>query len=116
MKSTDRLKFSGNNIQPSTEDFMETSLFTQGCDQCIALFNPSEFPHLAEHLGYDVNVFQNVLRSVHLLLNRIGDAPRNAGLIFDGKCKSFKELPLANSNNLSKAIAFSQKLIAEFFN
>lgn len=117
MKSTDRLKFSGDLLQPSTEDFMETSLFTQSCDQCIALFNPSEFPHLATHLGYDLNVFQNTYRSKHLLLNRIGDAPRNAALIFDGKCKSFREAPLTDDEvALPKAINFAKKLIAEFFN
>lgn len=90
----DRLKFSGDLLQPTLDDYKDTGNLAEDSNMVIGLFNPSFFPHLNEHLGYDLDKFQKLYRSAHILVNRNGESALNYGFLFDPLPKRWVELPL----------------------
>lgn len=93
MAKTERLKFSGEVLAPTLEDFKDTSNLSEDANQVFALFNPSKYNHLQNHFGYNMSKFGRFLRSGHLLVNRNGPSPFNFAFFFDGKIKKWAELP-----------------------
>lgn len=89
----DRLKFSGEQLQPSIEDFKDTGCMSEDASVVIALFNPTLYPHIKKHLGYDLSKIGNGYRSLHILANRHGISGANISLDLEGNTGICKELP-----------------------
>lgn len=92
IKALDRIKFSGEELQPSTEDIKDSGSLEESGDIIFAIFNPSTYKHLKTHLGYDLNVFQGSYRSIHCIASRYTPSPLNKSLWFDKKTGIFSEL------------------------
>ena len=92
----ERLKYSGEMLQPTTEDFKDTGGFTEAADLILGLFNPNEIPTIKKHLDYDLPYFKGLYRSLHVIGNRWGESAKNFGLMLDPFSKSFLELPNIN--------------------
>ena len=93
MSSIDRMKFSGDMLVPTAEDFKETGNPIENCDTAIALFNPQSHKHLHKHLDYDLDRLNFNYRSAHILENRNGEGFLDVGLYFKGAAGFFEELP-----------------------
>jgi hypothetical protein len=89
----DRLKFSGEDLQPSAEDWKETGTIAEDVNMLIALFNPSLYPHIHKHLEYNIDRLGKRYISLHLLESRDTEGFVDMGLYFAGECGYFKELP-----------------------
>lgn len=59
----------------------------------MALFNPNNYPHLENHLGYNLNNLGKTYRSAHILASRNTESSVNISLMMEGKTGKFKELP-----------------------
>lgn len=90
----DRLKFSGSQLQPTLEDFKETSNTAEDADMVLALFNAPYYQHIDTHLGYDIARLGPAYRSVHILASRNTESNISKGLILEGKTGMYRELPL----------------------
>lgn len=88
----DRLRFSGEDLQPTIEDFKESGEPANDASMVIALFNPTLYPHLETHLGYDILKIGKGYRSVHILASRNTETGVNISLNMEGKNGSFEEL------------------------
>ena len=89
----DRLKFSGEDLQPTAEDWKETGTISEDVNMLIALFNPSLYPHIHRHLEYNIDKLGKRYVSLHLLESRDTEGFVDLGLFFAGECGYFKELP-----------------------
>ena len=89
----DRMKFSGEDLSPSLEDFKDTGGPSEDSSLVLSLFNPSRYKHLDRHMGYDLNAIGKCYRSIHILANRNGEADVDIAAILEGKTGRFKELP-----------------------
>lgn len=89
----DRLKFSGEQLQPSVEDFKDTGSLAEDASIVLALFNPTLLPHIKEHRGYDVTKIGKSYRSLHILSSRNTVSGVGLSLILEGKTGKFIELP-----------------------
>jgi replicative DNA helicase len=96
LSKVDRLKFSGEELQPSIEDFKDTGCMSEDASVVIALFNPTLFPHIKNHLGYDLKKIGNGYRSLHILANRHGITGANISLNLEGNTGICTELPKIN--------------------
>lgn len=90
---TDRMKFSGEQLQPSLEDFKDSGNMGEDATMVLALFNPYNYPHLGNHLGYDIKPFNKTYRSAHILASRNTESNVNISLMLEGKTGNFMELP-----------------------
>jgi hypothetical protein len=90
---TDRLKFSGEDLQPMAEDFKNTGNLIEDANVVLALFNPSVYKHIHTHLGYDLDRLKKYYRSVHILQSRETECFVNKGLFFLGEIGAFIEMP-----------------------
>ena len=88
----DRLKFSGEQLQPSVEDFKDTGACSEDASVVIALFNPGLYPHIHTHLGYDLNKVGDGYRSLHILANRHGICGVNLSFNLEGNTGICTEL------------------------
>lgn len=93
LSKTERLKFTGTDLQPSIEDFKDSSNMAEDADMVIALFNAHLYPHLDTHKDYVLEYAENCYRSWHLLASRHTLAPASKALVMAGKTGFFKELP-----------------------
>lgn len=89
----DRLKFSGEQLQPSVEDFKDTGACSEDASVVIALFNPTLYPHIKKHLGYDLEAVGKGYRSLHILANRHGISGANLAYNLEGNTGICTELP-----------------------
>jgi len=89
----DRLRFSGEQLTPTLEDFKDTGGPSEDSTLTIGLFNPTKYRHLERHLGYDLNALGKGYRSIHVLANRNGIADVSVSVILEGKTGRFIELP-----------------------
>lgn len=89
----DRLKFSGEQLQPSVEDFKDTGALAEDATIVLALFNPTLLPHIKEHRGYDITKIGKSYRSLHILSSRNTVSGVGLSLILEGKSGRFIELP-----------------------
>lgn len=108
---TDRLKFSGEILQPDLGDFKDTGNLAEDANQIVALFSPSNYPHLEGHLGYDLNKLQTWYRSVHVLANRSGAAPVNYGMFMDVIAKRFTKLPKPDGSDMNRAYEIARNIM-----
>jgi hypothetical protein len=97
MGKTDRLKFSGDDLQPMAEDFKNTGNLIEDANLVIAIFNPSVYKHIHQHLNYDIDRLGKYYRSVHILQSRETECFVNEGLFFLGEIGNFTELPEASN-------------------
>lgn len=88
----DRLKFSGEDLQPTAEDWKDTGTIAEDVNMLIALFNPSLYPHIHKHLEYNIDRLGKRYVSLHLLESRDTEGFVDMGLYFAGECGYFKEL------------------------
>ena len=88
----DRLKFSGEELQPSIEDFKDTGCMSEDASVVIALFNPTLYPHIKNHLGYNLAKIGKGYRSLHILANRHGITGVNISLNLEGNTGVCTEL------------------------
>ena len=92
IKGIDRMKFSGEELQPSAEDIKDSSALEETADIIFAIFNPNTYTHLKKHLGYDLNLFNGSYRSIHVITSRYTPTPINKSLYFNNKTGRFIEL------------------------
>jgi len=93
LSKIDRLKFSGDQLTPTAEDFKDTGNLAEDATVLITLFNPYAYKHLKKHLGYELNKLDKKYVSLHLLESRDTEGFVDLGLNFIGSCGFFKELP-----------------------
>ncbi|HMT01824.1 MAG TPA: DnaB-like helicase C-terminal domain-containing protein [Burkholderiales bacterium] len=91
----DRLKFSGNDLEPTIEDFKDTGNLAEDANLVFVIFNPSEYNHLAgeEYNGYKLNILGKHFRSIKLLLSRDTDSNIALGVVVNGGNGDARELP-----------------------
>jgi replicative DNA helicase len=89
---TDRLKFSGEMLQPTMEDFKDTGGLGEDASLVMALFNPTLYPHIKTHLGYDLTEIGKGYRSAHILASRNTESGVNLALNLEGQTGRFEEL------------------------
>jgi hypothetical protein len=99
LSKVDRLKFSGEQLQPTVEDFKDTGNLAEDATIVYALFNPTLFKHLDTHMGYPLQLQQNPVipfkgyRSIHILASRNTETGVSLALDMIGECGFFRELP-----------------------
>lgn len=98
MGKIERMKFSGEQLQPTLEDFRDTSDPCQDASIVMGMFNPTIFPHLRTHMGYDLVKIGKSYRSLHILASRNTESGVNLSLLMEGKTGMFRELPKNNDN------------------
>jgi replicative DNA helicase len=89
----DRLKFSGEQLSPTLEDFKDTGGLSEDASLVMGIFNPTQHKHLERHLNYDLNGIGKSYRSIHVLASRNTEANVSISAIIEGKTGRFKELP-----------------------
>jgi hypothetical protein len=94
----ERMKFSGEQLQPTLEDQKDSGEPAQDANLVVALFNPTLLPHLRTHLGYDLVKIGKSYRSLHILASRNTESGVNLSLLMEGKTGIFRELPKNNDN------------------
>lgn len=97
----DRLKFSGEDLQPSMEDFKDTGNLGEDASQVIALFNPNLYNHIKKHRNYDLQKLNGGYRSIHLLASRDTETNVSLSAYLEGKNGYWKELPKETEINYS---------------
>lgn len=97
IKGIDRMKFTGEQLQPQTEDIKDSAGLEETADMVIALFNPNTYTHLTYHLGYELKHFDRGYRSVHVIASRYTPSPINKSLFFNAKTGRFIELYRPNT-------------------
>ena len=85
------------DVEPSLEDFAETSQTQNDADVVMALFDPMRYK-VADPSGYDLNKLKDefgakYFRSVRLIKNSYGEDDIRIGLGFLGSVGMFRELP-----------------------
>ena len=90
---TDRLKFSGEELQPSIEDFKDTGCMSEDASVVLGLFNATLYPHIKNHLGYNLDTIGKGYRSLHILANRHGITGANISYNLEGNTGICTELP-----------------------
>lgn len=89
----ERLRFSGQDLQPSLEDFKDTGNLAEDANLVIGLFNPNIYHHLDEHMHYPLRTLNKMYRSAHILANRDGPAGSALPLVMDHATGKFIEIP-----------------------
>jgi len=92
----ERLKFSGEQLQPSLSDFKDSGDTQADATIVLGMFNPTLLPHLRTHLGYDLVKIGKSYRSLHILASRDTESGVNLSLLMEGKTGMFRELPKNN--------------------
>jgi hypothetical protein len=92
----ERLKFTGDMLQPTMEDFKESGCMGEDCSMAIALFNPTVYSHIQKHLGYDIKKIGKGYRSAHILASRNTESGVNVGLKLEGETGRIFELNKEN--------------------
>ena len=93
--SIDRQKFSGNDLEPTIEDFKDTGNLAEDANLVFVIFNPTEYNHLAGELYNDFNlsILGKRFRFIKLLLSRDTDSNLGFGVVVNGGNGDVKELP-----------------------
>lgn len=92
---TERLKFSGEQLQPTMEDFKNTGNMGEDASMVMALFNATRYPHITEHLDYNVPHIGKGYRTIHILSSRNTESDMYIAGELEGKTGYFAELPPA---------------------
>lgn len=96
MSAIERLKFQGEELQPTRDDFKGSGNPIEDCNMAMSLFNPSMHSHIHRHLDYDLDILRGEYRSFHLLESRNTESGVAVPLYFVGQTGLFMELPKAN--------------------
>jgi hypothetical protein len=93
--SVERMKFSGNDLEPTIEDFKDTGNLAEDANIVFGIFNPSEYNHLAGTVynGFDLNILGKSFRSVKVILSRDTVSNLSLGVAVNGGNNIVKELP-----------------------
>lgn len=94
---TDRLKFNGEQLQPTMEDFKDSGNTGEDASLVIALFDAGRYPHIKKHLGYDLSKVGKGYRSAHILASRNTETGVNISLKLYGQTGLFEELEKTNT-------------------
>lgn len=106
----ERLKFSGDTLQPTLEDFKDTGSLGEDASMVIGLFNPSAYTHLTKHLGYDLERVGKNYRSIHVLASRNTEANVSVSVVLEGKTGKLRELPKQfDQENLEKVYKYVER-------
>ena len=110
MGKIERMKFSGEQLQPTLEDFKDSGDPGADASLVLGLFNPTLLPHLRTHLGYDLIKIGKSYRSLHILASRNTETGVNLSLMMEGKTGMFRELPKNDDNErLNEVYEYVQK-------
>jgi len=110
IKGVDRMKLTGEQLQPQTEDIKESGALEETADIILALFNPNTVVHLNKHLGYDLKDFNMGYRSIHVIASRYTPCPINKSLFFIANTGRFIELYDPGSRELRDQVAEIKRL------
>jgi len=93
--SVERMKFSGNDLEPTIEDFKDTGNLAEDANIVFGIFNPSEYNHLAGTVynGFDLNLLGKSFRSIKVILSRDTISNLSLGVAVNGGNNAVKELP-----------------------
>lgn len=93
--SVERMKFSGNDLEPTIEDFKETGNLAEDANLVFGIFNPSEYNHLAGSIynGFDLSILGKAFRSIKVILSRDTVSNLSLGVVVNGGNNIVKELP-----------------------
>lgn len=106
----DRLKFSGEQLGPTLEDFKDTGGLSEDASMVIGIFNPTIHKHLDRHMSYDLNGIGKSYRSVHILASRNTEANVSLSALLEGKSGKWIELPKPDDTNaLNKVYEYVEK-------
>jgi replicative DNA helicase len=106
----DRMKFSGEQLMPTLEDFKDTGGLSEDASLVLGLFNPTKYRHLDRHMGYDLNAIGKSYRSIHVLAARNTEADVSIAALLEGKTGRFKELPKpSDGNSLEKVYEYVEE-------
>jgi KaiC/GvpD/RAD55 family RecA-like ATPase len=92
LSKTDRLKFNGNLLKPTAEDFKDTGSLSEDASMLLALFNPTKYPHITTFLGKNVKEVGKGYRSLHIIDSRFTESDIDIRLEFDGLTGTFSEI------------------------
>jgi hypothetical protein len=95
----DRLKFSGEDLQPTREDFKDSGNTVEDASMVLAMFNPTLYPHIKKHLSYDLSKIGKSYRSLHILDSRNTESNVNLGILLTGENGFISELPPSMIDN-----------------
>jgi len=106
----DRLKFSGEQLSPTLEDFKDTGSLSEDASLVLGIFNPTQHKHLQRHLQYDLNAIGKSYRSIHVLASRNTEAGVSISALLEGKTGKFTELPKPDDQNaLNKVYEYVER-------
>lgn len=99
-----------DKLRPTLDGLGDNTLTQRDANVIIGLFSP--FRHkIKEHMGYDVEAFQDNIRFLEIIGGRDGGGGSVSPLYFDGAVNFFKELPLPDDReNLSKVYELLRKI------
>jgi len=95
----ERLKFSGDQLKPTKDDFKNTGNPAEDCNKLIALFNPSLYPHITNYLthnnkSYNIKELSKRSLFIHLLESRDTEGYVDLACANYGECGYIQELPI----------------------
>lgn len=91
-ESTERRKGNEMSILPTSRDFGDSKYTTRDANIVMGLTNPYYFG-LSTFKGYDIVELDNNYRCLTIIVNRNGGGFANLHYFFNGKTKTFIELP-----------------------
>ena len=91
--SMEKLKLSGEELEPNPEDIKETGNLIQDCNLALSIFNPNELKHINSHKGYNLSVVGEGYRSIRVMGGRNVPIGLSIQLNMLGFCGFFKEIP-----------------------
>ena len=89
----DRVKHSGEDLQPQLDDIKDTSGIGECSDLVLCIFNPNVFKEIEVHQGYILDDYRGQYRSLHVLASRYTECPLNVAVTFNFKTGAWAELP-----------------------
>lgn len=98
ISSVDRIKYSGQDLYPTSEDIKDSGNLAEDADYVFTLFNPNDTRYnLKEHFGLKIkdtknNEFYPNLRTIHLVESRHCDFPKHFKVNMFGNYKSFNTI------------------------
>lgn len=103
--------FKIDRSKPTRANLADSKNTGKDANIIISIYNPSAH-NLKTYAGYDIMEFKGNARFIELLKNRDGNENLAVGLLFNGACSYFKELPYPNdilgiSQSLEEAKEFA---------
>lgn len=93
-----------HKLYPSEDKLGDNKLIGRDYQITLGLFNPNKHKELAKKsdIGYDLDILEDNMRTLHILKHRKGKLGQPLALFFDGGGQKFAELPPVDSRELGE--------------